>query len=90
MRLPIINCKQYAELVSEGMDRRLQISCRLAVKLHSWLCPPCESIARQFSILRSACRHLPPEVGQSEEVLPAHARERIKSILKGCIKDQVE
>jgi hypothetical protein len=91
MKLWIINCKQYAELVSRRMDRPLSTRSRLAVKLHAWLCPPCERVASQFSILREACRHVPSEEEcRTQDRLPEHARERIKSALKGCIKNEAE
>jgi hypothetical protein len=91
MRFWMINCKQHAELVSERMDRPISTGSRLAIKLHEWLCPPCQRVASQFSALREACRYVPSEEEcRKQEGLPEQARERIKSALKGCIKNEAE
>lgn len=84
-----INCKQYAQLVSERMDRHLSASSRLAIRLHEWLCPPCQRVAKQFFFLREACRYVPPEE-ELHDVLSPEARERIKCALKGCMKNEVK
>lgn len=91
MHFWMITCKQYAQLVSERMERHLPARHRLALKLHDWICPPCQKVARQFGFLREACRYVPPEEGaQVQDVLPPHACERIKCAMKACIQREAE
>ena len=52
----MINCKEYAELSSQRMDRPLSFWDRVSMKLHQILCPPCGVIQQQFRAMRSACR----------------------------------
>ncbi len=87
----MINCKQYAELVSARMDRHVTTGNRLAIKLHEWLCPPCQRVAKQFTFLREACRYVPPEAeSQVEDVLPEEARERMRCALRRCMQGKSE
>lgn len=85
----MLNCKQYAELTSQSMDRRLSWWDRLTMKLHQVLCPPCKHIQKQFATLRNACRlsAVDDATGDGQR-LPDEACERIKSVLRKASVDK--
>lgn len=81
----IINCKDYALLVSGCMDRRLSFWETLSLKLHALLCPPCKQVGNQMALIRQACRFIPadrPGAPQSQNCLSEQARMKIKAALK--------
>ena len=81
----MVNCKEYSELVSKGLDRQLSLWEKVLVKMHGWVCGPCVHVEKQFTTLADACRHLPSddegEQGDAS-VLPNDACARIKAALK--------
>lgn len=86
----MINCKEYAEMTSRSMDRRLSLWERLTMKLHQMLCPPCNLIRKQFVTLRNACR-FSSSAGDSTgngQRLSDEVCERIKSVLRKASRDK--
>ena len=53
-----LSCKETTRLVSEGLDRRLGLAERLAVRLHLLVCDGCANFSRQVAFLRKAVRRL--------------------------------
>ena len=80
----MINCKDYAKLISQGMDRRLSFWDRVSLKIHQMLCPPCNQVTQQFKAIRDACRFKPfdePPADHSDGQLSEQACEQIKQAL---------
>ncbi|MBU0498576.1 MAG: zf-HC2 domain-containing protein [Gammaproteobacteria bacterium] len=63
----MLNCKEAARLVSEGMDRKLGLGERLSLGLHLALCRGCRHFRRQADFLRTACRYHPSGATRPEE-----------------------
>ena len=81
----MLTCKDHAALASHCMDRKLSAWERINMKLHKWLCPPCEEIVNQFDTIRQACRSVHKEdqdVGEGSTKLSEEAREKLKAALK--------
>ena len=51
MMLP---CKEVTRLVSQGLDRRLGFSERVALRVHFAICGGCRNFERQMKLLREA------------------------------------
>jgi hypothetical protein len=52
----MMNCKQATRMVSAGLDRKLALSERLALRVHLFLCERCTHFARQSRFLRQAAQ----------------------------------
>ena len=81
----MLSCKETARLISDGLDRKLPLRRRIALRLHLAMCSGCrayknqiESLNRLFS--RRAKREL-TRLDFGAQSLSAQARERIKSSL---------
>jgi hypothetical protein len=81
----MINCKDFARLMSERMDRPLSFRDRIVIRLHLLVCPPCQHIQTHFDAMRQACRWMPGNHRDDESDacrLPEEARSKIKAALK--------
>ena len=54
----ILSCKEASHLVSEGLDRRLGLVERVALRLHLAICDGCSHFRKQMLFLRKAVRRL--------------------------------
>ena len=54
----ILSCKEASRLASQGLDRRLGLGERVALRLHLAICAGCMRFARQIAFLRKAVREL--------------------------------
>jgi hypothetical protein len=54
----ILSCKEATQLVSQGLDRRLGLAERLALRLHLAICDGCSHFRKQVLFLRKAMRRL--------------------------------
>jgi hypothetical protein len=61
-----ISCKEASRLISLGLDRRLSIAQRAALRLHLALCDACTRVKAQLDFLRRALSTY-SESGQSDE-----------------------
>lgn len=88
----MINCKEHSRLASESMDRRLSFWDRLSVKMHQWICPPCNQLKKQFDTIRKACRMIPAETDETQEIsedtiaIPKDAVQKMKAALGEHLK----
>lgn len=57
--MKMLNCKEVSQVVSQGLDRRLGLGERLAVRLHLAICSGCRAFERQMAFLRKAVKRLP-------------------------------
>jgi hypothetical protein len=63
----MLSCKQAAEVVSQGLDRKLGVGERLLLRLHLLVCANCERFERQMGLLRCALQRLPEEGPRPQE-----------------------
>ena len=49
-----ITCKEASRLISAGLDRKLSLGDRTALRLHLALCDACSKLKAQFEFLRRA------------------------------------
>ena len=54
----MISCKEATRLVSRGLDRRLGLAERVALRLHLAICDGCSHFSKQMLFLRKAMRRL--------------------------------
>jgi hypothetical protein len=54
----LLNCKEATRLVSQGLDRRLGLAERLALRLHLLVCDGCTNFRKQAAFLRRALSRL--------------------------------
>jgi len=54
----LLNCKEATRLVSQGLDRRLGLAERLALRLHLLICDGCTNFSKQVAFLRRALSRL--------------------------------
>lgn len=77
-------CRDIAQLISSGLDRKLPLRQRVAVRIHLALCKFCRRYNTQLLLLQEATvRYANPERNTAEETLSQDAKERIKRALKG-------
>jgi hypothetical protein len=54
----MLSCKKTAQLVSQGMDRRMGLWERAAVRLHLAICDGCTNFKRQAAFIQRAMKRL--------------------------------
>jgi hypothetical protein len=54
----MLTCKEATHLVSQGLDRRLGLAERVALRLHLLVCDGCANFSRQMAFLRKAMARL--------------------------------
>jgi len=54
-----LTCKEAGRLISEGLDRKLSLPQRIALRLHLAICDACTRIHLQFRFLRRAASRYP-------------------------------
>jgi Putative zinc-finger len=53
-----LDCKEASRLVSQGLDRRLGLAERAALRLHLLVCEGCANFSKQVKFLRKAMARL--------------------------------
>jgi predicted anti-sigma-YlaC factor YlaD len=53
-----LTCKEASRLVSRGLDQRLPLHRRMALRLHLAICTGCANFSKQMAFLRRALREL--------------------------------
>ena len=54
----MLTCKEATRLASQGLDRRLGLAERVALRLHLAICDGCSNFKKQVAFLRKAMRRL--------------------------------
>ena len=54
-----MNCKEASRLISEGLDRDLDLGQRAKLRLHLLICTACTRVKAQFAFLHRAAPHYP-------------------------------
>ena len=62
-----LSCKEAGRLISEGLDRKLSLPQRTALRLHLAVCDACMRINAQFRFLRRAASRYPGPEGDADE-----------------------
>ena len=57
--MSMLDCKQASRLMSEGMDRELDLTQRATLRLHLLICAACSKITVQLGFLRSMSAQYP-------------------------------
>ncbi len=87
----MINCKEYATLLSRSQDKSMSFWEKVSMKIHQILCPLCNQIRFQFETIRKACQ-LTPEGETSPEAggrrLPEEICEQMKDVLRKAAKEK--
>jgi hypothetical protein len=52
----MLSCKEATQLVSQGLDRRLGLAQRVALRLHLAICSGCTNFRKQAVFLRMAVK----------------------------------
>ena len=87
----MINCKEYASLLSQSLDQPMSFWDKVSIKMHQILCPACKLIRLQLDAIRKACR-LTPEGDDSTDQegsrLPDEVCEQMKAVLRKTVKEK--
>ena len=54
----MLSCKRATELMSQRMDRNLDLGSRMSLRLHLMMCSGCRNFSRQMQFLRHASRRI--------------------------------
>ena len=63
----MLSCRETARLLSQGADRKLAFSERVALRVHLAICKGCRNVDAQFQFLRSAVQRLSDGVEHQHE-----------------------
>jgi hypothetical protein len=81
----MINCREYASLLSQSLDRPMSFWEKVSIKLHQIICPACKHIQTQFDDIRLACRFTPDDdapAGADGKRLSEEVCEQMRSALR--------
>ena len=59
----MLTCKEVSRLVSQGLDRRLGFSERIALRVHLAICEGCTNFSNQVAFLRKAVARIGDSTG---------------------------
>jgi hypothetical protein len=88
--LIMISCRHASELMSQQLDRKLNLSERLRLRAHLLICKSCPKTLQQFEILREASKRFAQhsdDKRQAELSLPAESKQRILTQLRAQQSD---
>lgn len=54
----MLNCKQATELMSQRMDRNLNLGSRMSLRFHLMMCRGCRNFSKQMRFLRQASQNI--------------------------------
>lgn len=77
----LFTCKDVSKLASAAMDRELSWRERIGIKIHLWVCIPCQHYVQHLRFLHRAAgeaSEAPPKTP-----LPDEAKERMRKLLNG-------
>lgn len=57
----MLNCKQAAALMSQGMDKELGMTQKMSLRFHLMMCRGCRNFRKQMEFLRQGCRKFPQQ-----------------------------
>ena len=87
----MINCKEYASLLSQSLDQSMTFWEKLSIRMHQIVCPPCKQIKLQFDAMRKACRFTPegmePKDAEGNR-LSDEVCAKMKTILRNTVNEK--
>jgi len=79
----MLSCKHTSRLISEAQERKLNLTERISLRLHVWMCNSCRRFEKQIVFMRKIMNHeYTHNTHTSNETLPDDAKERIRQTLK--------
>jgi hypothetical protein len=54
----LLSCKEASQLASQGLDRKLGMAERVALRVHLAICRGCRNVADEMAFLRKALARL--------------------------------
>ena len=64
----MLNCKQAAALMSQGMDKELGMLQRMGLRFHPMMCGGCRNFSKQMMFLRKSCEEFPQQGNPIEQL----------------------
>jgi len=64
----MLNCKQAAALMSQGMDKKLGTLQRVNLRFHLMMCSGCRNFSDQIMLLRKSCEKFPQQGSPIEQL----------------------
>lgn len=64
----MLNCKQAATLMSQGMDKKLGALQRVNLRFHLMMCGGCRNFSNQIMFLRKSCEKFPQQGSPIEQL----------------------
>lgn len=58
------SCRDITALVSQGLDKKLSLGERLAIRLHVMMCSRCRNFQSQSQFIRKAAKHFTERLSQ--------------------------
>lgn len=78
----MLNCKQATQLVSQSLDRKLDLSQRLGLGMHLLICHWCRNYARHLRFLHRITPAIESHIeGQQEQTLSPETKAKIAAEL---------
>lgn len=87
LQILTLDCRQSSKLMSEGMERPLRRSEKIALSMHHIGCWSCRRLKRQIGFIHEAARrfdggHRGGGAGEPQKHLSSEAKQRMKSVLQ--------
>ena len=64
----MLNCKQAAALMSQGMDKELGLLQQMSLRFHLMMCDGCRNCKKQMMFLRKSCEEFPRQDSPIEQL----------------------
>ena len=87
----MINCKEYASLVSQSLDKPVSFWDKISIIMHQILCPACKLIRLQLDAIRKACRLTPEGEASTDQKgrrMPDEVCAQMKAVLRKTVKEK--
>ena len=63
----MLNCKQAAALMSQGMDKELGMLQQMSLRFHLMMCGGCRNCKKQMMFLHESCERFPQQCSPIEQ-----------------------
>lgn len=75
-------CREVSQLVSDGYDRELSLPERMRVRLHLWMCRPCNNYSGNLALLERLFDGIRQRADDHAPCLSDKDRQRILEALR--------
>jgi Putative zinc-finger len=84
----MLNCKQASQLLSQSLERKLNLRERWAIRWHLLICDMCTQFAAQLNIMRNAIRQMTQSIELDSSLqLSESAKQRIMQAMQSHTAD---